>query len=277
MRKFMCLMLLFFIFSLNVSAYTTPDEKIPVDVCVNDNIIKTDSYPFINYDTVFVPIRFVSEALGASVSWDSAGSCAQIKSGAASVTIYEGSKTAYVNGKAVSMNKSAEIRSGRLFIPVRFIAENLGANVSWDETYYSAKIYKQNTHVDKSLVDYSYTTDEILWLAKIINAESEGEPSAGKIGVGNVILNRVRSSDFPDTIYGVIFDRNNGVQFEPIMNGTINNTPASESFISAKRALRGENTVGECLYFFNPKTSTNSWIKNNRTYYTTIRNHDFYL
>lgn len=278
MRKIICILVIFLLCNFSVYAYKTPDEKIPVDICVNDNFIKTDSPAFIEYDTTFVPIRFVSEALNAdSVSWDASNSCATIKNNDTVIILYENSKTAYVNGKKVALSKSAKISSGRLFVPVRFIAESFNANVLWDEKYYIVNIYKDNISVDKSIIDYSYTNDEIFWLARIINAESEGEPSNGKIGVGNVVLNRVKNNDFPNTIYGVIFDRNNGVQFEPIINGSVYNTPSNESVISAKRALRGENTVGKCLYFFNPLTSTNNWIKNNRIYYTTINNHDFYL
>ena len=119
--------------------------------------------------------------------------------------------------------------------------------------------------------------DEIFWLGRIIEAESSGEPASGKVAVGNVILNRVKSNEFPNTIYTVIFDRTHGVQFEPIMNGSIYNTPSAESMISAKRALRGENIAGNSLYFLNPRTAANSWISNNRPYYMTIHNHDFYL
>ena len=67
------------------------------------------------------------------------------------------------------------------------------------------------------------------------------------------------------------------MQFEPVINGSIYNTPSNESVISAKRALRGENTVGKSLYFFNPKTAASNWIEKNRQYYITINNHDFYL
>ena len=100
---------------------------------------------------------------------------------------------------------------------------------------------------------------------------------AGKIGVGNVVLNRVRHKDFPNTIYTVIFDKKYGVQYEPVINNTIYDTPEPESIKAAKFSLNGFNTVGNCLYFFNPVTATNSWIKENRIFYKTIGNHDFYI
>ena len=162
-------------------------------------------------------------------------------------------------------------------MPVRFVAESFGAKVGWDNTYYIVQINKSGVSVNSSLIDWRYTKDEIFWLGRIIEAESSGEPASGKVAVGNVILNRVKSNEFPNTIYTVIFDRTHGVQFEPIMNGSIYNTPSAESMISAKRALRGENIAGNSLYFLNPRTAANSWIANNRPYYMTIHNHDFYL
>lgn len=261
----------------SISFAQTADKHIPIDIIVNGSHIKTDSAPFIEYDTTFVPIRFISEALGASVNWDENAKKASIYKNGNEIIIYENNKTAYVNNKKITLNKSARIESGRLFVPVRFVAEAFGASVNWDDDFYNVEIYLAGETIDKNLIDPTYTNDEVFWLARIIHAESEGEPARGKIGVGNVVLNRVKSTFFPDTIYNVIFDFNHGVQFEPAMNGTIYNTPSDESVISSKRALRGENTVGNSLYFFNPKTAQSSWISNNRTYYTTISNHDFYL
>ncbi len=92
-----------------------------------------------------------------------------------------------------------------------------------------------------------------------------------------MILNRVKSPEFPSTVYGVIFDKKYGVQFQSVMNGTVYNTPSSDSISAAKAALKGENPVGDCLYFLNPKTAENKWIINNRTYHSAIKNHDFYM
>ncbi|WP_207706864.1 cell wall hydrolase [Alkaliphilus pronyensis] len=119
--------------------------------------------------------------------------------------------------------------------------------------------------------------DDIYWLSRIIHAEAQGEPYEGKVAVGNVILNRVKSSDFPNTIYGVIFDKQHGyTQFSPVIDGTVNNTPNNDSIKAAAAALNGEAPVGEVLYFLNPVKSTNFWIVENRRFYKTIGDHDFY-
>lgn len=278
MKKLITMLFVLLCFTTAVGVAATPDKNIPIDISVNGSFIKTDAPAFIDYDTTFVPIRFVSDALGAhSVTWDQSRATATIKQGSTTIQITENKKEAYVNGRKVILNKSARIHSGRLYVPVRFVAESFGAKVGWDNTYYIVQINKSGVSVNSSLIDWRYTKDEIFWLGRIIEAESSGEPASGKVAVGNVILNRVKSNEFPNTIYTVIFDRTHGVQFEPIMNGSIYNTPSSESMISAKRALRGENIAGNSLYFLNPRTAANSWISNNRPYYMTIHNHDFYL
>ena len=99
----------------------------------------------------------------------------------------------------------------------------------------------------------------------------------GQIAVGNVVINRTQSADFPNSICAVIFDRKNAVQFEPVENGTIYRTPSEKSMEAARRVLDGENTAGQSLYFYAPALSQGVWINANRTYYTTIGCHRFYL
>ena len=99
----------------------------------------------------------------------------------------------------------------------------------------------------------------------------------GQMAVGNVVLNRVASPEFPNSIQGVIFDRKHGTQFEPVDNGTIYDTPTESAVAAAKAVLAGQNVVGSCKYFFAPALSQGTWMRQNRTYYTTIGCHRFYL
>ena len=96
------------------------------------------------------------------------------------------------------------------------------------------------------------------------------------MAVGSVILNRRASGKFPDTIQGVIFDRKDAVQFEPVANGTIYDEPTRQSILAARLVLSGASVVGGCMYFFNPSLSTGQWIRRNCTYYTSIGCHMFY-
>lgn len=129
----------------------------------------------------------------------------------------------------------------------------------------------------EKLFGSSYSETDLYWLSRIIHAEAQGESYAGKVAVGNTILNRVKSSDFPNTVKGVIFDTKYGTQYTPVANGTIYNTPGTASINAAKDALNGVNYVGKSMYFYNPRTAPNSWASKNRPYYTTIGNHKFHL
>ena len=122
----------------------------------------------------------------------------------------------------------------------------------------------------------TYTEEDAYWLARLIEAEAGGEPYKGKLAVGNSVLSRVLSKEFPNNVVKVIFDRKYAVQYEPTSNGAIYNTPSNDSIIAAISALEGVWHISDCLYFFNPRTATNNWISKNREYHTTIGNHDFY-
>lgn len=119
--------------------------------------------------------------------------------------------------------------------------------------------------------------DNIYWLARIIHAEAQGEPYTGQVAVGNVVMNRVATPGFPNTIYNVIFEYTNGIpQFSPVADGSIYNTPSTSSMNAAQEAYWGKKPVGNALYFFNPKKAAGSWIVRTRQYLTTIGNHAFY-
>ncbi|MBC8587094.1 cell wall hydrolase [Paratissierella segnis] len=123
----------------------------------------------------------------------------------------------------------------------------------------------------------TYSQDDLYWLARIIEAEAGSEPYNGKVAVGNVILNRVKSKEFPNTVYGVIFEYYGSIpQFSPVANGSIYNNPSQESIQAAKDALNGANPVGNATYFFNPAKASGSWIVKNKTYLSKIGGHAFY-
>ena len=108
-------------------------------------------------------------------------------------------------------------------------------------------------------------------LAKLVYAEARGEPYKGQVAVAAVVLNRVKSASFPNTVSGVIYQRN---AFTCVNNGSINNTPDSACIRAALDALNGWDPTGGCLYYYNPKTATDSWIRT-RTVQTVIGRHSF--
>jgi N-acetylmuramoyl-L-alanine amidase len=91
--------------------------------------------------------------------------------------------------------------------------------------------------------------------------------------VGGVIINRIASPIFPDTVYDVLFDRRYGIQFTPAYSGAIYCTPTEECVIAAKIALDGGNTAGDALYF---ASTTHCWAARSRPFEMEIGNHYFY-
>lgn len=257
--------------------FSASANSVPISIYVNEKEIKTDSAAYVENGTTMVPVRAICNAIGVTdVDWDNSLRKATVK-GYSKIEFYIGENYAYVNGEKKFMPEKAMIKGDRTMVPARFFTEASGATVAWDDVLHAVKINKDGVRVPSYCRANHYSPDDVLWLSRIVHAESSGEPLKGQVAVANVVLNRVKNTNYPNTIYGVIFDRNFGVQFQPVANGTIYNTPSKRSVSAAKRAVNGENHVDNCLYFLNEKIATNKWIVNNRKYYTTINNHSFYL
>lgn len=95
-------------------------------------------------------------------------------------------------------------------------------------------------------------------LARAVYGEARGEPYVGQVAVAAVILNRVDDSRFPKTISGVVYQSG---AFDVVADGQINLTPNATAYQAARDALNGWDPTYGCLYYYNPKTATNAWIK----------------
>lgn len=113
--------------------------------------------------------------------------------------------------------------------------------------------------------------DQVNLLAMAISGESRGEPYEGQVAVGAVILNRLESPSYPDTLEGVLYQKG---AFSIVKNGTIHYEITDSCRKAAEAALNGEDPSGGSLFFWNPKTSTSKWIKT-RTVVSSIGNHNF--
>lgn len=114
-------------------------------------------------------------------------------------------------------------------------------------------------------------SNDLYLLAKCIHAEARGEPYIGKVAVGAVILNRVASPDFPNSIYGVIYQP---WAFTAVHDGQINLEPEAASYQAATDALNGWDPSYGSLYYYNPATASSAWIFNRQTV-VTIGKHVF--
>ena len=103
----------------------------------------------------------------------------------------------------------------------------------------------------------SLSSSDLNLLARCVYAEARGEPYAGQVAVAAVVLNRVRSAKFPNTIAGVIYQP---LAFTAVADGQINLSPNQNAYNAARDALNGTDPTNGCLYYYNPATATSKWI-----------------
>ena len=135
-------------------------------------------------------------------------------------------------------------------------------------------LFSKNLFTEKVVAaSNSGTTSDVQLLARAINGEARGEPYEGQVAVGAVILNRVKASNFPNTISGVIYQPG---AFTAVADGQINVALEDESTVvkAARDALNGWDPTGGAIYYFNPDTATNKWIWS-RPHIKTIGKHRF--
>ena len=266
-------MLLLSCFSL--TAFASAEPRASVSVYINEarfwgGVAVKDA-------TTFVGIRKFSSAMdpSATVKYNSSTRTLTVSSDKLYLTATDGQSYIVANGRYLYTESPVYMRSGTMYAPVLLMAKAFGAKIRWDNQAHGFFITRGSGGIVSG--DNFYREDEVYWLSRIINAESGAEPLKGKIAVGNVILNRTRHSYFPNTIYGVIFDKKNGVQFSPTTNGTIYKSPNTQSIIAAKICLEGYYVNSNILYFVNASVVPNSWVVKNRPLYAKIGNHSFFF
>lgn len=224
---------------------------------------------FAENSVTYVQLSSLLENLGGwKTRWDSEARMASAETALFTLDVPAQRSYVLADGWAFETGSASLLRSGRTFVPLRSVANLLGFQVEFVD--WDTPVTVRDTEIP------ACTEEDFDWLCRIISAESQGESLMGQIAVGNVILNRVASHAFPDTVRDVVFDQKDGTQFEPAANGSIYDEPTEQSVLAAKLALAGVDAAGESLYFFNPALSQGLWVRANRIYYTAIGCHVFY-
>ncbi len=249
------------------SKYISSYKK--VSLTYNGNQLNIDSRT-INGVT-YVPIRaFINSISSAlTVTYNSYTRTISVNGSGLNLSVKDGSRIVYANGRVLyTLSPSVIMTNGRMYTPLSSLVKALGLSFSQSSIRGSVKPLQS--------AEKYYAEDAVYWLSRIINAESRGETFLGQIAVGNVVLNRVASPLYPNTIWGVIFDRKYGVQFSPVLDGTIYQKPTESSVLAAKICLEGFSISNRTLFFLAPRYAQSSWIPNSRKYEFSIGNHDFY-
>ncbi|MBD2868776.1 cell wall hydrolase [Paenibacillus arenilitoris] len=252
---------------------------------------------------LFMPVAHIASLFGAKIEWDKVNEEATIHNAYGdTIVLGNGVPVVYFNKGRYMMDEAPFIFEGRMYIPLRHVAELMHAKVYWNaatetaelqtvqpavvadgyglaeigEQYgsSSAELLKRNGLESAESVKAGtelrvvvpavlaneaepFTEKDLQLLAKITQIEAGSESYEGQLGVANVILNRVKSSSFPDTIHGVIYA---GSQFPPAHNGLLDKSKPNASVLrAAKDALNGKNNVVGAVYFFNPEISKGSF------------------
>ncbi len=241
-------------------------------VLVNGEVLTMETPAMVWESTTYVDCRPIVQAFYPDAEITQEGDRVQVRSETLNIDLKPGRGYVIANGRYLPVAGEIKSENGVTMVPVRLLGRILGLNVEWDAQVGAVLLTESGTGPIQSGESY-YNPDDLYWLSHIIFAESGNQPLEGQIAVGNVILNRVASPLFPETIYKVIHQTN---QFSPVRSGTINLEPRELSVIAAKLALEGANTAGNSLYFINPRVSGNSWVARTRTHVTTIAAHAFY-
>lgn len=227
------------------------------------------SAPAAESGVTYVPLTELLAAFGAEdVRWDGARRTAEAETALFSLSVPVGEGYVLADGAAWPLAAPSFIRGGRTYVPLRSLCALLGGEVSFHGWKNPITVSTDNA--------IPFTEEDLHWLSRVISAESRGESLLGQVAVGNVVMSRVASPQFPRSIKAVVFDTKNAVQFEPVANGTIHHAPTEQSVLAARLVLNGAQAVENCLYFFNPSLSQGTWIRENRSYVTTIGCHRFY-
>ena len=210
---------------------------------------------------------------GAKVRWDGESRTASVHTDALALSVRAGERIMEANGRLLLCPEAARIDGSLLWVPLRTAARAFGFSCSYDPAVPEAVLTREGDAVAPRDEEGE---DRVFWLSRIIEAEAGAEPFEGKLAVGSVILNRMLSDEFPDTVWGVIFDDRNGVQFTPTENGSIWRDPGEDSVRAACVTLDNPPLWDDIEYFLNPDIAESLWIPAAREYAFTIGGHAFY-
>lgn len=219
----------------------------------------------------YVSLAAMAQALEPSVQigWD--GSTVKISSSRLALTAKVGQLYLVVNGRYLYLPEGVQNVNNTVTVPLSAVVEAFDAKLSWDGATGTIRITRGSGGIQSG--DSYYDQEDLFWLSRIIYAESGNQPLEGQMAVGNVVMNRVASPAYPNTVQGVLAQKN---QFSTYKSGALaNRTPNQSSVIAAKLVLDGGEVAETdgALYF---DSSSNSWASRNREFAAVLGGHKFY-
>ena len=216
---------------------------------LNNQYIQNDDFIEIENGIAYGSVSEFAKRFGVQVDWYSGPMFAVLYRDGVYTTFRMNSDTITINNVNHTLPYATISKNGRTYAPLDYLQSYFGFVYRFDSDLSTLHIECEQLEWPESqyLQMRAYTDEDLLWLARIIEAESAHGSLTKKTAIANVVLNRVDDPRFPDTIYEVIFQRN---QFPPAYRANFTTRePSESSFLAAKRALLGFNVVDDCLYF----------------------------
>lgn len=277
LRKTLCLLLALCLLAGSIAFADGSDQRTDLRVYL-DGLLRGRAY--LDNGKIYLSMESVSDFYSLGIS-------AVFKDGELYFTgpnfdMYVNSDAGYtrVNGRYLYTPDGYFRSGGQIYLPLEVLARIFGFEYSVPEDD-QPRVELQRGELNvlqggDNYYDINFVSEDIFWLSRIIRAEAQNEPLSCMIGVGNVVLNRVASDEYPDNVFDVIFDEKYGQQFEPVGNGTVYADPTEEAIIATYLVLEGYNTVGGSMYFLNPQLADDTWFRTDLQFCCTLGLMDFY-
>lgn len=218
-------------------------------VSINGNVVENDGLVLIESGVLYGLVSEFANNVGIEVRWLENAKLAVLMIGEDYVSFGIETNQLIINNRRYEMENHTILRNGRIYAPIDVLFEHLDIEHEWNESLIHVELNNEllNVEPDSVVKVYPYTEEDLLWLARIIEVEARGKSVSAKTAVGNVVMNRVASPRFPNTVYEVIFQKG---QFPPAYRSSFaSSVPTESSIVAAKRAFLGVKVAEDCLFF----------------------------
>lgn len=243
------IVLILFCIMIFTPVVSARDIDTPVTIYINGEFVYSEvpAVKIGNYN--YVALRPLFDVLGAeSITYRDADKSVTIIDEGITLQFIVGKKEVYVDGFRFEVDFETVLYNGKIMAPLEFVSENYGLDLAYEPKTCTVFATKSDLIVETNGTSAQiYSTEDVLWLARIVRVEVGYQNNEAKLAVANVVLNRKKSPQFPGSIKEVIFQKG---QFPPAYkDGFAEITPTESDIYAAKLALSGVNNIETCLFF----------------------------
>ena len=248
-------------------------EEVDPTLTVDGQPVSTDVAKTYRGDTTYVALVPMSKCLDSTIlsKWDAGTRTATVHNDKLVLKATVGNLYLTVNNRYFYAPEGIQIENGQVMVPLSALVKAFDGSLTWNGSTGITAVTRGSGAA--KFGEQYYNADDLFWLSRVIYTESGNQPLEGKMAVGNVVMNRVKHPSFPNTVEGVLAQKN---QFTTYWSGHIaRSSPNAESVIAAKLVLDGGvvEEVKNALYF---DSAASSWASRNRTCVAVIGGHRFY-